>query len=597
MRNLAQGNVLRSTAFAAGYLLSLGNPLAAEDLTAWAHATDIVLNTSASGANVAGTVTNFPVLVRLNAANFTFPQAKGKGQDIRFATAGGAPLAYEIERWDSARGRAEIWVRIDTVRGNAADQTYRMFWGNPAAPDSSHAGSVFRASDNFTAAWHLNGSGTAARPNAVTGGNPAVPVAYDGDENREGMIAGADSLDGAAAGDYLDLGDGYTQFGGGFTFSAWVDPTAIRRWCHVLDLGNGEASDNIVVNRVDTTGMLGFYEWTGTTGHYRSTTSAWVLNKWQYITVTLAAKNLRIYKDGVQILADTLTDPLTGVTRTANFLGRSSWAADQFFQGMIDEPELSKTARSADWIKLAYQNQRPGQTLLVVKPADCAARFSVPADTALSEGDVLSLSATVECAESYAWSVVAGPSARILDPEAKPLVLRIPRVSGDTAVVYRLTAEFSDSTASRDVRIVIQEAIPDPVFTLPAVAAWNGKDSLAYRPAIANLAAIKASRDSTLSWNWTLSGPGVDTTLLTDGILLRQADAEGELHIELCLDNGSTPVCHSAILNVSASTPLRNPGLTHRSPSGAVFPGWDAAGRAASPLGARAHRLPRFQMR
>jgi hypothetical protein len=534
--------------------------------------------------------------VRLNAANFPFPQARGKGQDIRFTKLGGAPLSYEIERWDSARALAEIWVRIDTVSGNAANQTYRMLWGNPAAPDSSNAGAVFRASENYVAAWHLTGSGTAARPNAVAGGNPAVPVAYDGDENRNGMVAGADSLDGASAGDYLDIGDGYSQFASAFTFSAWVYPTAIRRWGHIIELGNGPELDNIIVNRVDTTAGFGFHVWAGGTGRFVDVENSWTLNQWQYITVALAGRNLRIYKNGVQITAVTLADPLTSVVRMENFMGRSSWAADQYFQGLIDEAELAKTARSADWVGLAYQNQRSGQTLVVVKPADCAAKLAVPADTSVSEGDILSLSATVECAESYAWSIVSGPSARILDPGASPLVLRIPRVTGDTAVTYRLSADFGDSTSSRTVRVTIKEAIPDPVFTLTAADAWNGKDSLAIRPAIANLAAIKSSRDSVLTWNWSLSGPEVDTAMLEDGLWLKQAATGGELHLELCLANGSTPVCHAAVVNVTlASTSIAGARLTRKVPREETVPGWDAAGRAASRGGAAGLRLPRFQ--
>ncbi|MEO7424117.1 MAG: DUF2341 domain-containing protein [Fibrobacteria bacterium] len=595
MRNIIQFNFFRFPAVAAAFLLYQGGPRAAEDFSVWTHAANIELNTSATGANVAGMVLHFPVLVRLNAANFNFPQAKGKGQDIRFTKAGGMPLAYEIERWDSARALAEIWVLLDTVPGNTANRTIRMLWGNPAAPDSSNPGSVFRSTQNFVAAWHLSASGTAARPNSVAGGNAAVPVAYDGDENKEGMIGGADSLDGATAGDYLDLGDGYSQFGGGFTYSAWVYPTANRSWSRLLDLGNGEAMDNIVVTRQDTTGNLAIQVW-GTTAQFWSAPDVLTLNQWSYFTVTMAGKDMRIYKNGVQILADTSALPITGVTRMANFIGRSNWAANQYFRGLIDEPELSKVARSADWVALAYQNQRLGQTLVTVKPADCADKLVAPADTSVSEGEILSLSATVACAESYAWSIVSGPSARILDPGASPLVLRIPRVTGDTAVTYRLTADFGDSTPSRTVRVTIKEAIPDPVFTLTAVDAWNGKDSLAIRPAIANLAAIKASRDSILIWNWSLSGPEADTALLEDGLWLKQAATGGELHVELCLANGSAPVCHDAVVNVTlASTSITGARLTGKVPQEETVPGWDAAGRAASRGGAAGHRLPRFQ--
>jgi hypothetical protein len=584
MKYCAQRHVLRPHLLAASYLLCLLFPRAAsaaEDYAAWPKSADVVLNTSASGANVAGTVANFPVLVRLTSANFPFSQADGKGRDIRFAGVDGSPLDYEIERWDSTRSLAEIWVRTGQILGNTAGQTLRMFWGNPAAADSSDAAAVFRSADNFVAAWHLGGSGTGARANAVAGGNAAVPANYDGDENAAGMIAGADSLDGAVTGDYLDVGDGYTEFAAGFTYSVWVYPSAVKKWAHVLDLGNGTGSDNLIVNRVDTTTAMGFHNWNGTTAYAKEVAGQWALNQWQYITVTMTGKNVRMYKNGAQILADTLPGVITAVSRTMNFLGRSNWAGDEYFQGKLDEPELSKTVRSADWIKLAYQNQRASQTLVtVIQTAACPPKLTVPADTSIAEGSLLTLEAGVECASAFFWSIVSGPAPRIIDPESRSLTVRLPRLSGDAAIVYRVTAVFADSTRNRDVRVTVREAVPDPVFTMPDMASWTGKEPVPYRPAITNLAAIKASRDSVLHWDWTFSGMDVQTDTLADGVMLMDAAAEGQLQIKLCLDNGGTPACHTASVKVTGqSTSLAERAMARA--GNPVLAGRDALGRAA----------------
>ncbi len=604
MKYRAPRNVLRPlvlTAFIPLCLLFCANPIAAADFSAWADATDLILNTSASGANVAGNVLDFPVLVRLTSANFPFSQADGKGKDLRIAKQDGTPLPYEIERWDSTRSVADIWVKVDTVRGNLSAQTLRMYWGNPAATAVSDGGAVFRAADNFVAAWHLGGAGTAARPNAVTGGNAAVPNNYDGDENTTGLIAGADSLDGAATGDFLDVGDGYTEFTAGFTYMVWVYPTAVKKWSHVLDLGNGTGNDNIIVNRVDTTTTLGFHNWTGTTSTAKEVPGQWALNQWQQIAITMTGKNVRMYRNGAQILADTMPGTITGVNRTTNFIGKSNWTLDEYFQGKVDEPELSKTARSADWIKLGYQNQRAAQTLVTVaKTVVCPAKIALPVDTTLPEGGLLSLEARVECASSYSWSLVSGPGPRIIDPEARFLVVRLPRVSGDTSIVYRLTAAFNDSTRVRDVRVTIREAIPDPIFTLPAMPPWSGKEPLAFRPVISNLAAIKASRDSVLHWSWSFSGVQVDTGALADGVMLQSAPTEGALHIGLCLDNGGTPACRNADITVTGfatSTRGPKPALAAGSAAGKPAPpGNDALGReAGGPPGPVPHGIPVFR--
>jgi len=553
---------------------------AAENYASWTHEADMVLNTSASGANVAGAVADFPALLRLTAANFPFSQARGRGQDIRFSKTDGAPLDYEIERWDSARAMAEVWVKVDTIRGNAAGQTFRMHWGNPYAADSSDGGAVFGAGNGFVAAWHLTGSGTAPRPNAVAGGNPATPSGYDGDENRIGIIAGADSLDGGAAGDHLMLGQGYADFSTGLTFSVWAYPTAVKKYSHILSLGNGMGLDNIILTRDDMTANLGFHNWNGSQGVRVTAQNQLALNQWQHFAVTVSGRNVRLYKDGVQVHADSMGNSMVNVLRTINYLGKSPWTGDAFFQGKLDQAELSRTARSADWIKLSHQNQKSGQNLVtLVRPDQCQTRFSAPPDTAADEGEVIGLIADVECANGFFWSTVSGPAPRILDPEVKILEVTVPRVTKDTIMVYRLSASFPDSLRTRDVRVAIRESIPEPVFTLPSLT-WNGRDSLALKPAISNLAALRASPDSILNWAWTLERPEVDTAHSADGLWLRGPLEQGEFAITLCLDNNGPKVCRAATLTIDpASVGIRSGRLPAFAPATAPRTYRDAAGR------------------
>ena len=99
----------------------------------WRYARSFHLNTTASGAQVTGDVYNFPVLVRLTAANFVFAQAKADGGDIRFTKNDGTALSFEIERWDPVAGLAEAWVKVDTVRGNDSSRFIIMYWGASAS--------------------------------------------------------------------------------------------------------------------------------------------------------------------------------------------------------------------------------------------------------------------------------------------------------------------------------------------------------------------------------------------------------------------------------------------------------------------------------
>ena len=202
----------------------------------------------------------------------------------------------------------------------------------------------------------------------------------------------------------------------------------------------------------------------------------------------------------------------------------------------------------------------------------------------MAEGSQLVLRGKADCATSWEWSRLSGPAPRILDPEAAELAVSLPRITHDTVIAYRFTARFGDSVAARDVAVKIRETIPDPIFTLGAVPSWNGRDSVALRPAISNLAAIKASRDSVLHYAWTVSGPPMDTLQKDGALILASAKEAGIRTIGLCLDNGGAAACRSFDMAVDPGIIV---GLVNaREPVRRANPlaGWrDAMGRLHRP--------------
>lgn len=538
-----------------------GPALAADDLNSWSHSEDLYFDTSPAGADVPVFIGNFPVLLRLRAANFPFDQAMRGGQDLRFAKPNGTPIAYEIERWDSAGAKADVWLRIDSIPGNSQGTLARMYWGKAGSVSASDGNAVFNPAIGFEYVWHLGGAGTGARPNSVGGKPAAATVNYDGDESREGMAGLCDSLDGNAAGDYLDVGDGYTELSPNLTISMWAAPSRASMWGRLIDLGNGTGMDNILFSRSGNSQDLVFqlYAASGMTAAAElKATGALALDQWQFFAMTVNGTAAAIYRNGVLVASGTLAAPVSNVKRISNFLGHSNWGADEYFAGKLDEVELSHYGHSANWFKLAYANQKPDQNLIIFTPptSQCAnPKFGAPADTTLAEASLLELKAVADCASSYQWSAVSGPSPRILDPEVKTLQVALPRVAGDTTIVYRFTAVLSGVAQSHDVAVHIREAIPDPVFSL-ADRVWNGKDSLVLRPAIANLAAIRASREPDLAYAWTLSGGAADTAWESDGLLLRAASDGSVLQVGLCLSNNGPLVCDTATLTVSGTAGL-----------------------------------------
>jgi hypothetical protein len=565
-------------------------PAQAQDYSAWAHSKIYYYDTSPSGAAVPGNVTGFPVLVRLTAADFPFSEARGSGHDLRFSKPDGTPMPFEIDSYDSAAGQAAIWVLADTVKGNAQGPLFNLHWGNRSVPASGDSVKVFAGANGFAAAWHLGGRYPNARPNSVAGGMDAVPVNYDANEQTRGVIGLADSLGGGSPGDYLQTWHPFDSLSKAFTFSIWAYPTAVAPWARVMDFGNGAGQDNLVLGRSGVGDSLIFENWTGTKKSTIAVDGAIALREWQHFAVTVSGKSARIYRNGIELAAGEFADTIPAVPRTTNYMGRGNWSNNAYYRGILDEPEVSAVARSADWIKLAYANQKPAQTLLSFA-APCAPVFGAPGDTSVAEGTELTLAGAADCADQFEWSVTEGPAVRLLDAEVEVLVINVPRVIADTALVLRFAAHYGDSVESRSVRIAIKNTIPDPKFSLPKDILWSGRDSLLLRPQWANLAQVEDSGMPDLHVNWSLTGLAVDTVWSPDGLWLLPSPDHGVVEAELCIDNGGPSLCQATQVTLALTTGMRP--RPHGRASGRRRFGYGADGR----LRAEAGPFPKLYVR
>jgi hypothetical protein len=542
--------------------------LFADEFPAWAHHGEFAINTSATGANIPTPLFGFPLLVRLTPAVFDFSQARGHGEDIRFSTASGRAEPFQIERWDSAAGVAEIWVKIDTVTGNSTAQKIKMHWGRDSVASASNGPAVFNAASGFVGVWHLGGAGT--RANSAAGGIAAVPNNYPASASQPGVIGLADSLGGGSPGSYLDIGDGYDMFESGLTFSAWVNPDSSVKRTHILDLGNGGPSDNIYLE-ADTSGHTAtFANFNGSDGSGVHAPEALVPNQWQFIAVTMSGTLGKVYRNGTLIAYGNFNSPDYGQWRQYNYLGKSNFASHNYFRGRIDEPVLSNVVHSANWIKMSYENEKPDQQVVTfqTKPP-CVDKFSVPKDTAVAEGSFLELAASVECSDGFYWNDSGSVAPRILDPEVQSLRVPVPRVNGDTSMSFTFSARFGDTLKSGTVVVHIKETIPDPAFSLPASLDWSGRDTLFLKPEIANLAAIIASASPLIRFTWSMTDAEADTTIMSDALMLKSTAQAGKLKIQLCLDNGGANDCRATLVTVNEEdvVGLRALKAGRRSPS------------------------------
>ena len=346
----------------------------------WKKKAAITLNTSPSGANVARDVYGFPLLIRLSKSNFHFSQASGSGNDCRFAKADGSPLAFEIERWDPVTELAEVWVRVDTIFGNNATQSFLMFWGNPQIASGTNGTAVFDTANGFLAAYHFSGNLNDATWNEFNGiDNGTTDLA-------EGIIGRCRGFSGASYFHPDSLPDRPSG-----TISCWIKPevTINSSTSATLGIWGKKTSDSLDYTLSFRGGndffsgpggakaggagnLLVKFETPDTAYYLASATSSFSSGVWYYVSWTWSEGKNILYINGSAERSDTNS---LGISGDANDeIGRSFFDTDNiagggplYFKGSLDEFRMDKRLRSADWIKLCYMNQQPDDKLVKIE--------------------------------------------------------------------------------------------------------------------------------------------------------------------------------------------------------------------------------------
>ncbi|HUI91903.1 MAG TPA: DUF2341 domain-containing protein [Chitinivibrionales bacterium] len=335
-------------------------PFSSENYGLWPNAKVITLNTTAAGANVAGTVTNFPVMVHMTAPTFTFNQFLSDGHDIRFANSKGRHLPYEIERFDPYAGIADVWVLVDTVKGN--DSTaITVYWGNLNAAAQSLASVVFDTALGYQAVWHLNQRALNERLDATDNGYNAQPEGYEGDEWTYGLIGGCDSVDDND--DHLMAPS--INAASALTLSMWVNsyewnPSSNREFC-IAKAGSATGKPPLYSLMINENRQL---DMTVTTNGKPDSVGggSLTLNNWYFIAGIYDGNAIDVYINGALVASKNVSGAIdtSGSNTTIAYFDKIS----QKLHGKIDEVRIMKLAASADWIKLNYENQRPGSTFV-----------------------------------------------------------------------------------------------------------------------------------------------------------------------------------------------------------------------------------------
>jgi len=510
-------------------------PTASAQYQGWRQTGSFYVLTTPEGADLPATATEegFPLLLRFDQDTFDFKQAQPDGGDLRFAAAG-KPLAYQIEVWDTAATTAVIWLRVPTIKGDAR-QKIDMFWGKTDAKSESNGKAVFNETNGYLSVWHLDDPAkdeTGALNGKDQGTTPVGGVIGQGRHFEPGKG--------------INCGDNIT------TYPTGSSPHSTELWFkaeksgdRIVCWGNGEpkAVVQMILGKPPHMSMDCYGSGTGLSGP-----SAIPLNEWVHVIHTCKKGDSRLYVNGrLDGVSSSEANPLDIRNPAKMWMG--GWGG-YVFKGDMDEVRISKVARSADWVKLQYENQKPMQTVVgpLVRPGT---DFAVsPKSIALTEGQSLTVMAKAGGAQKIYWIIKRDGHETIAAADRFSFTLDAGRVTGDASFTLQFKAVFPNQVKTLDIPVTIKEDIPDPVFTLQAPPTWNGRDPIEVVPQIANLQAMQAKGAAALKYDWKVSGLSVVKEAAPGKLILKCSQNSGKLIVTATVDNGGKPVTQTTAIAV-----------------------------------------------
>jgi biopolymer transport protein ExbB len=296
----------------------------------WSYRKTVSVDTQAAG--VTSPEKRFPLLVRLDSANFRFEDAKPDGSDLRFVGQDDkTPLNFHVESFDPKVGLAMVWVDLPELPANGQAKLY-LYYGNRKAEAAASAPRTFDAS--YRAVFHFAGDTSDATANATAA------------QGTVGFAAGAIGQAARFTGQPLTIAASPATAAGpadGFTFETWVKPEATPTASADAALYKAQG---LVIGLAAGVPYVAI-------GDKRAAATA-AITDWSLVSVSADAKGVTLYVNGAS--AATLAAPLPALTGAATI--------GEGFTGELDETRLSGTARDAAWARASFASQGSGGRLL-----------------------------------------------------------------------------------------------------------------------------------------------------------------------------------------------------------------------------------------
>ncbi len=317
----------------------------------WKSRKEITVDASITGADIKETLTDFPVLVRLHAGNFSyFSELAENGKDIRFMLDDKTPLKFQVDKYDAINEIALIWVKMPKIQGGGSSDKFMMYYGNENAPEPETGQGVF--DDSTSVVYHF-GEGQPVPQDATANNNHAASSQAVIDP--AGFIGAAAKFDGKGTITINPTSSLAINPTNGWTFTAWLKSEQAGGVGNIFKATDGKSTVELMVM---PTGLMARYM---VDGKSASTPVAPLGNpgEWRHVGVVLRANKLELFVNGnnvseVPVAAAPMNPTLT--------LGGNGSAG--FLTGLLDEVQIFSVARPVDWLKIAARSQSPDFTVV-----------------------------------------------------------------------------------------------------------------------------------------------------------------------------------------------------------------------------------------
>ena len=154
---------------------------------------------------------------------------------------------------------------------------------------------------------------------------------------------------------FLSVGE-FTIGNNGLTFASWFRSDNSGAYARIFDFGNGQESDNILMGLLGTTNELYVHVYTGNqAGRVVNSALTYNNNVWYHAAWVLnPTGNWTVYLNGQVIIHATGMTYPNLIARSSNYLGRSNWGVDAYWNGAFRDFRMYNRIFSAAEVNLLF---------------------------------------------------------------------------------------------------------------------------------------------------------------------------------------------------------------------------------------------------